>query len=133
MAAGTKGRQGGSGADRAGMRLPDAPADTAWPNGSGVFSMPGADQSRVELGRVVREGDAWRAWGRTPGGYVDMGACTSQVAGIAMLPEVPQAPPAPGIEVPAKSAAPGRAKPAKTAKPRGQASRAAGKTVPGGA
>ena len=65
------------------------PVPAAWPNGSGVFTIPADKMTRAELGRVVREGKQCRVWQRTASGYVDRGLVPSQVAGINALGEPP--------------------------------------------
>jgi len=88
---------------------------SSWPNGSGVFTAPGADGQRIELGRVVPEDTAWRIWRRVGDEYLDMGTAATSLEAMLALPD------------PVEKAA------AKPAKPAGSriAARAAARQEPG--
>ena len=69
----------------------EAPASSAvhprsWPNGSRVTCKDATGKAVVEMGRVVRDGDGWRVWRLDVDRYHDMGAATSHVEGLGMLP-----------------------------------------------
>lgn len=95
---------------------------SSWPNGSGVFTAPGMDGRRTELGRIVPEETAWRIWRRVGDDYLDMGTAATSLEAMQALPDPAEVAAA---AKPARPAAPrmaarasARPEPAKRAKPR---------------
>ncbi|MBX6746113.1 MAG: hypothetical protein IRY87_32855 [Acetobacteraceae bacterium] len=94
---------------------------SSWPNGSGVFTAPGADGRRTEIGRVVPEDTAWRIWRRVGDDYLDMGTAPTSLAAMQALPDPAEIaatakPAKPAPRAAARAAA--RLKPGKRARPR---------------
>lgn len=95
---------------------------SSWPNGSGVFTAPGIDGRRIEIGRVVPEDTAWRIWRRVGDDYLDMGTAATSLEAMQALPDPAEIA---AVAQPAKPAAPraearaaARQEPGKRAKPR---------------